>query len=93
MESITTISLVVGITMAILKIAEFGLTKFFEYLNKTTDGKDVNSQQETEIAILQRDVDSIKSNHLIHIQASLDKNTEEHTSIKVILGKICQKLE
>ena len=93
MENVTAIALVVGITMRLIKFIEFGTTKFFEFLNKTANKCETDNKQEIEIAVLQTDVKEIKTNHLVHIQASLDKNTAEHTDIKVALGKICQKLE
>lgn len=58
------------------------------------------NKAESEIGVLKSEmvgvkntIDKIENNHLVHIQASLDKNTEEHTEIKVALGKILQKLE
>lgn len=77
----------------------FAIKEFFAWLpkkNGSDNGNKVSKEdkiQDTDIVRLQTQVETILTNHLPHIQKELEKNTGDHTDIKVLLGKICQKLE
>lgn len=87
---------VVGLLFYLVIKEGFSYLKF----DKKQDHGIYGNKTEAEIGILKSEmvgvkntIEKIENNHLVHIQASLDKNTEEHTEIKVLLAKICQKLD
>jgi len=62
---------------------------------KDTDevARELNSKQDVYLGRIDERLKVIETNHLVHIQKSLENNTVEHTQIQVSLAKICQKLE
>lgn len=103
MEDLTTMGLVVGASMAIIKVLEISITKFFEYLNGTSAKGNKDADQQTEIALLKKeqeiqcgDILELRSNHLKHqekIEKQMEKNAEEHHQIFIILERIETKLK
>jgi hypothetical protein len=91
----TEIGLIVGIVMGLIEVGKYALGLFFAYINKDKDKGDIDAEQKTKIALLEQKLETsltelflIRTNHLQHIQDSLEGNAKEHRDIFVILARI-----
>ena len=94
------IALIVGVAMALIEAGKHFLGLFFKYLNGDKSKAQVDNQQAIAIALLGErydtiitKLDEIESNDLLHIQKDLEKNTEEHTDIKLKMVSMDVKLD
>ena len=72
-----TIGLIIGLvstTTTILgKLADKWIGNFWGFMNKQTDKGGVDSKQETEIALMKKDIATLQCNHLVHEKAISDR--------------------
>lgn len=99
-QNYTTIALVVGVAMALIEAGKHFLALFFKYLNGDKSKTQIDNEQAIAIALLKErhdtilaKLDKIEGNDLLHIQKDLEKNTEEHTDIKLKMVSIDAKIE
>lgn len=92
MESVTTISLIIGVSIALIEVIKYGMGLFFGYLRKERTKGVYDSELDSEVGILKTkmvavegQLDKIMNNHLEHIKSDI-------VDIKVSVAKICTKL-
>ena len=87
--------LLAGVGMGIVKLLEY----FLRWISKTFIKEGNDSKQNTTLALLRQDVDSILNNHLPHIEKYIQENKaelkiagEERKHICITLARIEEKL-
>lgn len=69
----------------------FAIKEFFSWLKSSKKGGQ-KTQNDIDIALLQQDVREIKTNHLSHIEKSLEENKQEHKENRELLILIASQL-
>jgi len=79
-----------GAVLAVV-ILEKGIALIKWILSRQNGGKD--NKQDIGLATIDLRLRTIETNHLPHIQKCLEENSKEHTDIKVLLGRIEERLK
>ena len=76
---------------ALAFVAVFTVKEYFSWQKMRKGGGGV--EQDKKIAILETELNIIKTNHLVHIQADLDLNRKDNETSKIEIAKIQTKLD
>lgn len=94
---LTTISIIVGLATTVAtilgKVVDKWIGGFWGFMGKESIKSEKDNKQEIEIAVLQTQMQTILTNHIPHIEKSLEVNNLEHKETQKMLMEIMSKLK
>jgi hypothetical protein len=94
---LTTISIIVGLATTVAtilgKVVDKWIGGFWGFMGKENIKSEKDNKQEIEIAVLQTQMQTILTNHIPHIEKSLEVNNLEHKETQKMLMEIMSKLK